>query len=199
MSLCIMIKDPYRLASNGLFTDLEMSLWKDAKINNYAPLYQYYSNDKYKNSVVTKSLKPILNINPGDYIYLRVNNLIMAKGKAIVVPTQDSDSVINENLASVVNNSTNLNGRNRFRADSCLTTLQSSGTNNRRGNWVMLFDDAPCFLHSRAFDNHWGQHIYVEKWEELERPVLVKANMFISPNNNSAIKELKEAATASFK
>lgn len=199
MSLCITIKDPNRIEYNGLFTDLEMSLWKDAKTNNYAPLYQYYSNDKYKNSVVTKSLRPILNIKPGDYIYLRVNNLIMAKGIATEVPKQDISSVINENLSSVVNDSKNINGRNRFRADSCLTTLKSEGTNNRRGNWVMLFEDAPCFLHSRAFDNHWGQHIYVEKWEELDKPVLVKANMFKTPNNNSAIKEFNEDTTAYFR
>ncbi len=199
MALCITIKDPNRSSSNGLFTELEMSLWKDAKLNNYAPLYQYYSSDKFKNSIVTKSLKPILEIKEGDYIYLRVNNLILAKGRACAVPPQLDSSIINENLNSVINNPKNLNGRNRFRADSCLTTLQNSGTNNRRGNWVMIFDDAPCFLHSRAINNHWGQHIYVEKWEELERPVLVKANMFVKPRDNSSIKELKEDIIKTFK
>jgi hypothetical protein len=198
MAKCITVRDPNRTSRGGFFTSLEMALYKTAKENNYAPLYSYYSNDKTHNGITTATLKMAIDIKPGDVIYLRLNNMIMARGVAKAVEVESSPSVLTQNLSDIVNDSKNYSGRSMMRADSCMTSLDNRGTNNRRANWVMIFDDAQCFLNSRPKTEEWGQHIYVEKWEEFDIPKLVNESMFEDKNSRCSIRELKREVTENF-
>lgn len=198
MAKCITVKDPNRTSRTAPFTELELALYKNSMANSYAPLYAYYGNDKTKNGITTSTLLNIIDIKPGDTIYLRINNLIMAKGIAKVVPEFNDITTLNENLYSIASNPKNYSGRSMMRADSCMTLLNNQGTDNRRAQWIMLFDDAPCFLNSRPQFNKWGQHIYVEKWEDLRIPKLAKEEMFNDKNTRSSIRELNDDVIKSF-
>jgi hypothetical protein len=198
MAKCIAVKDPNRTSKTAPFTELELALYKNSKFNSYAPLHSYYGNDKTKNGITTSTLKEVIDIKPGDTIYLRINNIIMAKGIAKNVPYVGDKTTLNENLSSIVNNSKNYSGRSMMRADSCMTVLNNRGTDNRRADWVMLFEDAPCFLNSRPEFNKWGQHIYVEKWVDLEVPKLAKEEIFDDKNTRSSIRNLNDKIASTF-
>jgi hypothetical protein len=198
MAICITVKDPNRKSRTSTFTELELALYKISMFNSYAPLHSYYGNNKTKNGITTSNLKKVIGIKPGDTIYLRINNIIMAKGIAKKVPNQGEITTLNENLSSIVNDSKNYSGRSMMRADSCMTLLNNKGTDNRKANWIMLFDDAPCFLNSRPQFNKWGQHIYVEKWVDLEIPKLAKEEMFDDKNTRASIRILNNEVARTF-
>jgi hypothetical protein len=198
MAKCIAVKDPNRTSRTAPFTELELALYKSSMTNSYAPLYAYYGNDTTKNGITTSTLKNVIDIKPGDTIYLRINNLIMAKGVAKKAPYNAETTVLKENLSSIVNNPKNYSGRSMMRSDSCMTLLNNKGTDNKRADWIMLFDDSPCFLNSRPQYNKWGQHIYVEKWEDLKVPKLAKEEMFDDKNTRSSVRELNDEVASKF-
>lgn len=198
MAKCITVKDPNRKSRKSPFTELELALYKISMFNSYAPLHSYYGNNIIQNGITTSTLKKVISISPGDVIYLRINNIIMAKGIAKKVPDVGENTIITENLSSIINNPKNYSGRSMMRSDSCMTLLNDKGTDNKRADWIMLFDDAPCFLNSRPQFNKWGQHIYVEKWEDLEMPKLAKEEMFDDKNTRSSIRELNDKIASKF-
>lgn len=121
-----------------------------AEKNNYA--FMQYEYNKQENQVVTPTYKNAMQINVGDYIFLRAKDFIYAYGKAII-PRKVSTKILS--LKKIIDER------------DCEYSSETSKD-------IILFDDAPVFYFDFSEgEENWGERVDVEKWMISKSPVSV--------------------------
>lgn len=134
----------YDVASEDNIADLI----QQAQINKYA--FMQYEYGKQRSQVVSPTYKNIMQIRPGDIIFLRGGSNLYAYGKAIEPRKQPT--IENLKLQQII--------------DKKESEYMSSNSKD-----VICFEDAPVFYFDFSVgEDKWGERIDVERWNSFKVP-----------------------------
>ena len=147
-------------------------LIEQAEKNNYA--FMQYEYNKQENRVVTQTYKNAMQINVGDYIFLRAKDFIYAYGNAII-PRKTSTKILS--LKKVIDER------------DCEYSSETSKD-------IISFDDAPVFYFDFSEgEENWGERVDVEKWIISNSPISVGNVKYLDSLPYPPIREIdKESA-----
>ncbi len=147
-------------------------LIEQAEKNNYA--FMQYEYNKQENRVVTPTYKNAMQINVGDYIFLRAKDFVYAYGTAII-PRKTSTKILS--LKKVIDER------------DCEYSSETSKD-------IISFDDAPVFYFDFSEgEENWGERVDVEKWIISNSPISVGNVKYLDSLPYPPIREIdKESA-----
>ena len=147
-------------------------LIEQAEKNNYA--FMQYEYNKQENRVVTPTYKKAMQINVGDYIFLRAKDFVYAYGTAII-PRKTSTKILS--LKKIIDE-------------------RDSEYSSEISKDIISFDDAPVFYFDFSEgEENWGERVDVEKWVISNSPISVGNVKYLDSLPYPPIREIdKESA-----